>query len=115
MKNTYKVDFYATNKGANRATIKRNGKLYMDIPQSDIDTHVSMILDAEPKAIIEGYSTFTLNEYYQDCIAEERDRQCNKCCMNCNSCFEDYGYIMCKHDLMDEEADPNKYVCDRWN
>lgn len=115
MKNTYKVDFYATNTGANRVSIKRNNKFYMDIPQSDLDTHISMILDAEPESIIEGYSTFTLDQYYNECIAEERDRQCNKCCMNCRSCYEDYGYIICMHDLIPEDANTDSYVCDKWS
>ena len=89
--NKYKVDFYATNTGLNRATIKRNGKPYMDIPQSEIDTTISMIIDTEPKAVIEGYSTFTLNQYYQDCIAEEKERQENPCCINCVNYYEEYG------------------------
>ena len=58
---------------------------------------------------------FSVNDHMLEMLAEdEKLRQCNKCCMNCGNCYEEYGYTMCKLDEMPEDADLNNYVCDKW-
>lgn len=59
---------------------------------------------------------FTINDHFNDILMQdETSRRSCKCCMNCNSCYEEYGYTMCKHDEMTEDADPNNFVCEKWN
>ena len=113
-KNKYNVEFYATNEGVNRATIRRNSKPYMDIPASDAENTICMITAEDPTADIEGYHTFTLADYARDYQKTKAEAEKCKCCENCNYCTESYGYIECTKEEMPEDADTKSFYCSKW-
>ena len=111
------MEFYVINKR------NREGKLVKVIYSQDANSAEMLLNLLGAKYILTCESVrplnapeFSINDHVEEMLeAEEKARQCNKCCRNCHNFYESYGFVECMRDNMPEDATIDSFSCKYWS